>query len=167
MTFSPSLVVPNSDKSKVEICIALSSFTILINLLINTVCKGFLVHYGPVNIDGIKYWTYKNIFPVKYWTYITLLSMNIALYLERRPRKAILITSVPSYNQILDLHNFTIHEYQVKLRCIWREDQGKPYWQVFHLTIIWVAKHFFLVKYKFKNLKKKKPNLPPFVRKSN
>ena len=50
-------------------------------------CKGFLVHYGPVNIDGIKYWTYITIFPVKnllfqsmlikYWTYITLLSMNI------------------------------------------------------------------------------------------
>jgi hypothetical protein len=38
-----------------------------------------------------------------------------------------------------------------------REDQGRQY---LHLTIIWVVKHLFLVKYEFKNLisknKKKK-----------
>ena len=56
-------------------------------------------------------------------------------------------------SQILDLHDLTILEYQVNLRCVWRGVQGKPYQQVFHFTIfIWVAKHFFLVKYKFKNL---------------
>jgi hypothetical protein len=58
------------------------------------------------------------------------------------------------------------------LRCIWREDQGKPHQQVFHLTIIWVAKLFFLVKYKVKNLVskkiyKKKTSLPTVVRKYN
>ena len=51
-----------------------------------------------------------------------------------------------------------------------REDQGRQY---LHLTIIWVVKHLFLVKYEFKNLisKNKKKNrttsLPPVERKYN
>jgi hypothetical protein len=51
-----------------------------------------------------------------------------------------------------------------------REDQGRQY---LHLTIIWVVKHLFLVKYEFKNLISKKKyiysttSLPPVERKYN
>jgi len=90
-------------------------------------CKGFLVHCGPVNIDGIKY-----------WTYITLLSMNI--------KSSCVVFGEKTRESHTDKSSIL-------------QSSGWP--NIF----FWLSINSKISFLKQKN--KKKPSIPPFVRKSN